>query len=123
MALIRVFQVIDNDVWKVTFNNDPVELSEDDKKRMKKFGEPEIDLGGTFLGTTDNEFVLPSKKAKIRADFPYTAEFDSRDSQFAEDTETKVVAYRTEILSRITTAFTTLRAQTDTFTGELTYNL
>lgn len=123
MALIRVFQSIDNDVWKVTFHNDPMELSEDDKKRMRKFGEPEIDLGGTFLENTDDEFSLPAKKAKIRADFPYTAEFDSRDAPFDENTSTKVVAYRTEILARITTALETLRDQTDTFTGELTYNL
>ena len=123
MALIRVFQAIDNDVWKVTFHNDPMELSEDDKKRMRKFGEPEIDLGGTFLEGTGDEFLLPVKKAKSRADFPYTAEFDSRDEPFDTNTSTKVVAYRTEILARITTALETLRDQTDTFTGELTYNL
>lgn len=123
MALIRVFQAIDNDVWKVTFQNDPLQLSEDDKKRMSKFGEPEIDMGGTFLADTENTFTLPSKKAKIRADFPYTAEFDSRDTAFNTNTMTKVVAYRTEILSRITDALTALRNQADTFTGELTYNL
>lgn len=123
MALIRVFQAIDNDVWKVTFHNDPTELSEDDKKRMRKFGEPEIDLGGVFLDGEEDEFTLPSKKAKIRSDFPYTAEFDSRDSPFDENTSTKVVAYRTEIINRITSALEDLRDQADTFTGELTYNL
>lgn len=123
MALIRVYQSIDNDIWKVTFHNDPLELSEDDKKRMKKFGEPEIDLGGTFLEGEDDEFTLPAKKAKIRSDFPYTAEFDSRDSPFDENTSTKVVAYRTEIITRITDALETLRETPDTFSGELTYNL
>lgn len=121
--LIRVYRAIDNDVWKLTFLNDPLELSEDDKKRMKKFGEPEINLGGTFLEDTDDEFVLPNKYVKIRSDFPYTAEFDIRDTQFAENTSTKVTAYQTEIITRLTDAIEGLRDQTDTFTGEFTYNL
>ena len=85
MALLRVFQEIDNDIWKLTFVNDPEYLSEGDKKLMSQFGEPEIDLGGTFLAETANEFTLPTKKAKVRSDFPYTSSFDSRDADFEEN--------------------------------------
>lgn len=123
MSLFRVFQSINNDVWALQFVNDPTYLTEGDKKAMRQFGEPEIDLGGTFLTSTENEFTLPTKKAKVRADFPYTQYFDSRDSDFETDTQTKVEAYRDEIMDRITDAFTTLRALADTFTGERTYNI
>ena len=123
MSLFRVFQSIDNDVWAVQFVNDPMYLTEADKKAMRQFGEPEIDLGGTFLAETDNEFTLPSKKAKLRSDFPYTQYFDSRDTDFESATKVKVEAYRDEIITRITSAMTTLRGLSDTFSGERTYNI
>lgn len=123
MALIRVFQTIDNEVWKLTFNNDVQSLNEDDRKRMQKYGEPEVNFGGTFLGETDDEFTLPARYLKVRADLPTTVEFDSRTEDFETNTQTKVLGYRTEILSRITDAFEDLRALTDTFTGEHTFNI
>ncbi len=123
MALIRAIQHIDNTVWSLTFINDVNYLSEGDKKAMQKFGEPEIDLGGTFLEGSANEYTLPAKFAKLRADFPFTQSFDSRDPDFETATQTKVDAYRDEIITRITDALTTLRAIPDTFTGEKTYNI
>lgn len=123
MALLRVFQDIDNEVWNLTFVNDQTYLSDGDKKAMRQFGEPEIDMGGTFLADTANEFSLPTKKAKIRSDFPYTASFDSRDSDFETNTVTKVEGYRDAIVTRFTTALTDLREMEDTFTGEKTYNI
>jgi hypothetical protein len=123
MAIIRIYSTIENDLWKLTFVNDPVALGEDDKKRMRMYGEPEINLGGTFLASTQNEFVLPSKMAKIRSDFPYTAEFDSTAVPFDTNTQTKVEAYRTAILARFDTAFTALRAITNTFVTEVTHNI
>lgn len=123
MALLRVYQTIENDVWKLNFVNDPTQLSEGDKKAMKNYGEPEIEVGGTFLEDTGNEFTLPLKKLRVRSDFPYVADFDSRDEIFETSTQTKVLAYRDEIVDRFTTAFTTLRAISDTFTGEQTYNI
>jgi hypothetical protein len=123
MALLRVFQEIDNDIWKLTFVNAPEYLSEGDKKLMSQFGEPEIDLGGTFLEDTANEFTLPTKKAKLRSDFPYTSSFDSRDSDFSENTKIKVEGYRDAIVARFTDAMTDLREIEDTFTGERTYNI
>jgi len=123
MALIRVYQTIENDVWKVTFVNDVAQLSEADKKAMRNFGEPEINVGGTILDGDALEFTLPDKYVKIKSDLPYTAEFDSRDEPFDTDTQDKVEGYRTEIIARFTQAFTDLRAQSDTFTGEHTYNI
>lgn len=122
MALLRIFQSISNDVWTLTFLNDPDYLSDGDKRLMKKFGEPEIDMGGTFLSGED-QFILPAKKAKIRSDFPFTQTFDSRDTDFASNTKTKVEAYRDAIVTRFTTAIEDLRASEDTFSGERTYNI
>lgn len=122
MALIRVFQVIENDIWKLTFKNDIVQLSEADKKLMRNFGEPEINVGGTYLSGED-EFTLPDKYVKIVSDLPYTAEFDSRDEPFDTSTQTKVEGYRAAIITKITDALTDLREQEDTFTGEHTFNI
>lgn len=123
MALIRTFRWIDNTVWNVQFVNDPNHLSDTDKRLMKQWGEPEIQMGGTFLEGDANEFTLPTKSARLRSDFPYTQEFDSASAPFDENTQTKVTAYEAEILTRIDDALETLRAHVDTFTGESTYNL
>jgi hypothetical protein len=123
MATLRVFHKIDNDVWKLTFVNDPIELSDTDKKKMRQFGEPEIQVGGVYLENTGNEFALPTKTVRIRSDFPFTQEFDSTSTPFDTATQTKVEAYETAIVNRFTTALTTLRAIPDTFTGERTYNI
>jgi len=123
MAILRVFQAIDNEVWKLTFVNDPLELSDTDKKKMRQFGEPEIEIGGVYLDNTANEFTLPTKKARIRSDFPFTQEFDSSSEPFDTYTQTKVEAYRDEIVDRFETALTTVRAIADTFTGEKTYTI
>lgn len=123
MAILRVYQTIESDVWKLTFVNDPDELSDTDRKLMKKFGEPEIEMGGVFLEGGENEFTLATKKARIRRDFPFTQEFDSTSADFETNTQTKVEAYRDDIVDRFSTALTTLRATTDTFTGEKTYTI
>lgn len=123
MALIKVSQYIENDVYKLLFSIERQELSEDDRKRMRKYGEPYIQLGGTFLDSTPNEFTLPEKTIKLGSGFPYLAEFDSETEPFDTNTKTKVEAYRDEILSRIDDAFETLRDQVDTFTGEHLHNI
>lgn len=123
MATLRVYQKIENDVWKLTFVNDPAELSDTDRKKMKQFGEPTIEVGGIYLEGEDEEFTIPTKTVRIRTDFPFTQEFDSLSEPFDTDTQTKVEGYRDAIVSRFTTAFTTLRAIPDTFTGEKTYTI
>ena len=122
MALLRVYQAITNDVWQLTFINDPIELSDTDKKLMQKFGEPEINVGGTFLSGED-QFVLPNQYVKIRADFPFTQTFDATTVPFNTDTQTKVIGYRDAIVAAFTTALTNLRDNADTFSGEQVYNV
>jgi hypothetical protein len=123
MAILRVFQSIENDIWKLTFVNDPDELSDTDRKKMKQFGEPEIEVGGVYLESDPNEFTLPTRSIKIRADLPYVQTFDSKSEPFDANTQIKVEAYRDEIVDRFTTALTTLRSTADTFSGEKTYTI
>ncbi len=123
MAILRVYQKIENDVWKLTFVNDPIELSDTDKKKMRQFGEPEIQMGGIYLEDEETEFTLPTKTARIRSDFPFTQEFDSTAEDFSESTQVKVEAYRDAIVERFTTALEAVRAMADTFTGEKTYTI
>lgn len=122
MALLRVFQSIENDLWQLTFVNDPNELSDTDKRLMQKFGEPEIQMGGSFLSGGD-AFTMPMKTARIRTDFPISITFDATAAPFNTDTQTKVIGYRDAIVTEFTTALTTLRTIPDTFTGEQTYNV
>jgi len=123
MAILRVFQSIENDVWKLTFVNDADALSDTDRKKMKQFGEPEIEVGGVYLEAAPDEFTLPTKSVKIRSDFPFVQSFDSKSEPFDVNTQTKVEAYRDEIVSRFSTALVDLRNTVDTFSGEKTYTV
>jgi hypothetical protein len=118
MAKLRTFKHIENSIYVLNFVHDIEALSNSDKDLMRKFGEPEINLGGTFLGSTANEFTLPDEYVKIRSGFPVRKEFDSRSEPFDTNTVTKVNAYKNEIQTRFLDAFTDLRANSDTFTSE-----
>ena len=109
MAKLRIFSYLQNEVYTLRFENDAAAISEEDKQLMNDFGEPEINIGGTFLSGTANEYTLPDAYLKIRSGFPFVQEFDAKSSTFATNTLTKVEAYKTDITSRFTSAFTTLR--------------
>lgn len=122
MAKLRVFQTIENDIWQLRFELDPTSLSESDKDLMQKFGEPEINAGGSYLGEGD-AFTLPDKYIKVRSGLPYVQSFDAKSSPFDTNTEVKVTGYRDAFITNYTTAFTTLRANSDDFTGEKLYTI
>lgn len=119
---LRVYQTIENDVYVVTIVNDPAAISNQDKDAMAKFGEPEIDIGGSF-GNSPNTYTLPSKLVKIRSDFPIRQEFDSRQTPFDTNTVTKVNSFRDAVVSRFSSAVSTLRGLSDTYTNESVYNI
>jgi len=122
MAKLRTFQSITDEVWSIRYEIDPKTVSQADKDLMDKFEEPEINVGGTFLsGTPALTFVIPDAYVKIITGFPFVQSFDSRSAPFdqgASSLATQIAAYDTVIAGRIGTAFTTLRANSDTFTGE-----
>lgn len=89
------------------------EFTELETKLMKKFGEPEIDVGGSFTGPP--AFTLDSDLKKIRAESPFEVVFDGQSDIDAQD---KATAWRNEMTTRINTAITDLLVLNDTFSGE-----
>ena len=117
---ILVKQTIEQRVWKLLFT--VTDFSEQDVQLITKFGEPQIDMGGDF-GANPNTFSLPSTLTRLRSDFPYLQNFDTRQTPFSANTQIKVEGYRDEIVSRITDAMDTLRASSDSFTADKLYTI
>jgi hypothetical protein len=120
-TLLRIKRSIENDVWKIVFSLDLAALSESDKELMRKFGEPTINAGGTFVDPTVPSafnFTLPDKIILVRTEMPYTQTFDSKSPDFLVATQAKALVYENTFITRYQQAFTTLRSLTDTFSGE-----
>jgi len=126
-AALKIKKYIENDIWKITFYLDASSLPESDKALIQKFGEPQINIGGTYTAT-DNQsntytYVLPDKFLRVRTDLPYTQEFDAKSPDFEDHTELKANAFLDEFKMLYSAAFVDLRATSDTFTGEEIYNI
>jgi hypothetical protein len=106
-------------VYKISVKTE--NWSEQDQALMTKYGEPEIDLGGTFLDadvsdTSDADtFTLSSNLVLIMSESPFTQSFDSDDYADAEE---RALLWESVMVTRIKAALTTLRANTDEFTTE-----
>lgn len=122
-ALLKIKRTIENDIWKINFSVDVLSLSENDKDLMRKFGEPQINIGGTYLAETLNEYTLPDKYIRVRSDLPYTQEFDSKSPDFESNTQIKAVAFQDAFTEAYEIAFIDLRTNADTFTGEYLVNI
>jgi hypothetical protein len=119
--LLRIKRSIENDIWKITFSLDLAALPESDKELMRKFGEPTINVGGTFDDTSypvTFTYTLPDKFILIRTDMPYTQSFDSKSPDFSTATQAKALLYEQTFVTRYQAAFVALRTLTDTFSGE-----
>ncbi len=110
MQLRKFFSVQDG-VYKVVLRTET--FSELDQQLMAKYGEPEIDLGGSFTGPP--AYDLSSDLRRLRSESPFTMKFDIDDYVDADD---RATVWATEMSTRITAAMATLRANSDTFTDE-----
>jgi len=108
---LRKFNTLSNDIFTVTLITE--DWSQLDTQLMVKFGEPEINLGGPFVGPP--EYDLDDNLVKIMSESPFVQSFDFRDHADAED---RANVWAAALTVRITAAIGTLRGQTDTFTGE-----
>jgi hypothetical protein len=122
-ALLKIRRFIDNDVFKITFSLDSEKLPESDKELLRKFGEPSIDIGGTYTPDVGDAYTLPVKYIRIKSDLPYTQEFDSKSEAYKDDTEAKALKFQETFITNYSEAFDTLRAKSDTFTGEQVENI
>ena len=114
---IRTFTSVESGVFKVTIKTE--DWSEGDKKLMADFGEPQIDLGGTFDGPAPDyaTFQLPDDYVNVMSDSPFTQTFDSRDTSSTIAIQ-DANYWISSVVASIQSAITTLRTLTDTFTGE-----
>jgi hypothetical protein len=101
---------ISNDVYACTLR--PWDISVADKDRIRKFGEPRVQVGGEFDG--DATFTLPLQEKIIREDLVIRIEFDVRDHADAED---RANTWAAAMLDRISEAIVAHRAQGDAFTA------
>lgn len=126
-AALKIKRYIENDIWKITFSLDALTLPESDKELIRKFGEPQINIGGLY-SVQDTEqntytYTLADKFIRIRSDLPYTQEFDSKSPDYSEQTELKAYGFTENFKSLYYSAFSDLRDQADTFTGEEIFNI
>jgi len=112
---IRKFFSVNNDVYKVSLTTE--DWSENDLNLMARFGEPEVDVGGSFTTPT---FTLPSNLVKVKSEVPITQTFDVRDYANAEARADK---WEETISARINAAVVALRTETDDFTREEVENV
>jgi hypothetical protein len=121
MPVLNQVNAIENSIWTVTFSIQPGSLSQADQQLLSKFGElPLVQTGGTFE-TSSLQYTLPSQYLRMVSDLPYTQQFDSTTAPFNQgftNTKSQVQAWITAFLSNYEGAFTTLRANTDTFSGQ-----
>lgn len=108
---IRTFKQIIGNVFQVAINTQ--DWTELDNQLMASFGEPEIDLGGSFTGPP--AFTLPSNYVRIKSGSPFVGRFDGDDYG---DAEQRADVWADEVVVRLKAAIDALRANTDDFTGE-----
>lgn len=113
---IRKFSILNDGVYKISLYTE--EWSELDLKLMEKYGEPEVDLGGSFTGPP--ELDLSANLVSLRAESPFTQSFDSDDYVDADE---RAVVWKEAVVTRIKSAVTALRANTDDFSGETVENV
>lgn len=112
---IRTFYMLVNDVYSISAYTE--DWSEGDRALMEKYGEPQIDLGGTF-GTGPTEFELPNRLASILSNSPFTQSFDARDYSTTPDAEERADIWAAAVADRLTASVTTLRTNSDGYSRE-----
>lgn len=121
---IRAFKSIQDGLYTVRLVTE--EWSQEDMRMMTNFGQPTVDLGGTFDGVDelgspppdalpDVTYTLPTRVVGVKTDSPFEQAFDIRDYADAED---RARLWQLVVTERIATAVVTMRSQADTFTGE-----
>ena len=113
---IRKFSTLSDGVYRVSMYTQ--DWSQGDLELMDKYGEPEVDQGGTFTGPP--AFTLASNLVRIKSGSPISQSFDSRDYADADE---RAVVWKDEVSALIVSAVTTLRANTDDFSEEEVENV
>jgi hypothetical protein len=108
MANLRVFKFIANDVFTVRFIFDPSSISDTDRRLVKEFGEPSINVGGTFTAGGET-VVIPEKFVRVFSGFPYQYGFDAKDPEIGTAASDLANLYADQIVLRLQSVLTNLR--------------
>lgn len=114
---IRKYSTLSDGVYKISLVTE--DWSEADQRLMLKFGEPEVDLGGTF-GIVPDTYTLPTNLVRIMSEAPFTQSFDSRDHA---DADARAILWKETVSDRIAAAIVALRTSADAFSGEEVENV
>ena len=109
---LRTFKDLKNNVYSVLLKFDT--FPDQDLELMSDFGEPEVDVGGSFTGPPAFS-NLATQLRKLKSGFPFTQTFDATGDAQAKD---KANVWQSEMITRITAVMATLRGNTDDFSGE-----
>lgn len=91
------------------------DLSPGETKLRDQFGDPIVEAGGTFGTAPGPVFTLPSRGVKLSTGFKGLEQ--SFDSSVYADAEQRGNVWLAEMVSRLRTAASELRANGDSFTG------
>ena len=127
---LRVFQRLIDNRFEVRVETE--DWSAGDVELMGKFGEPEIDVGGTvtylYSGSSSSsgssgsgssrQKTFDTQYVRIMTRFPYVRTFDGRDYDSLEEAKIVGVAWKELAANRIEAAVKTLRSQDLAFQTE-----
>lgn len=126
---IRVYKRLIDGVFHVLVNTE--DWSENDRRLMLKYGEPEINLGGRFVcvpnsgeeSTSSDSHdeiaaVIDDVYVRIMTESPYKEKFDSRDYGSVHNAKLLSQEWISEIEDRIINAVAALRSNDDSFSTE-----
>lgn len=121
---IRIFKRLVGGVFESRVQTE--DWSENDRRLMVKFGEPEINLGGEFScvpnsdSSSQEDIIvrLDDVYARIMTEAPFTQKFDSRDYGSVDNAKCLMNRWCSTIEDRITAAVTSLRSKDNFFASE-----
>lgn len=116
---IRVFRDMFNSVYRIVVYTD--DWSEGDIDLMERYGEPEVNAGGTFHyshGGSQKSVALGDAFVRVMGGFPYSRGFDSRDYGSCEEAVAAGVAWKESLISSIQSAVSGLRSKSATLPTE-----
>lgn len=73
---------------------------------------------GTYTGSGAPNFEIPDAQRLVRNESPFIEKFDARDEVYPGDAQASADLWASTIITRIKSAMTVLRANTDGFSGE-----
>ncbi len=112
MATLKTTKTLKGDQFMLKIET--LSWSANDLALIKAYGEPTIDVGGTFAYGEAQSFKLPSCNKMIVSDFPVMQVFDG--TAFG-DAQLRANAWATTIATRLGDAVTALRDLADTFSS------